>query len=73
MESAQEPLRLKINHIVYTTVEGIRASDIGGWWVQFAGSRESLHFQGDKPYEVNDQVKITFEKVTHADDDGRAK
>lgn len=75
---------LKINHVVYTTVEAIKPNEsvgheidpenekgpmlrivtpLPGWWVHFEGSRESLFFDGDKPFEKGDKVKITFEKV----------
>ncbi len=66
MESA--PQSLKVNHVVYTKVEEIKEANIDqtAWWVHFEGSRESLQFQGSKPFEIGDKIKITFEKVTDA-------
>lgn len=66
MPGVEPPLRLRIHNVIYTKVESIRESDMGGWWVHFAGSRESIHFPGDKPYEPGEAVKITFEKVDYA-------
>lgn len=61
MESAKTKIR--INHVTETEVKRIAQTD-GGWWVHFDGSRESIFFNGEKPYEVGDRVKITFEKVS---------
>lgn len=67
VEPTQAPLRLRINHVIYAKVEAVRESDLGGWWVHFTGSRESIYFPGnEKPYELGEAVKITFEKVNYA-------
>lgn len=57
---------IKINYIVYTKVHQVYqiAED---WHVHFEGSRESLNFGKEKPpYEVGEEIRITFEKVNHA-------
>ena len=55
--------QIKFHYVVYAPVASLRPSDLGGWWINFLGSRESIHFPGDKPFNYGDTVKITFEKV----------
>jgi len=38
-----------------------------GWYIQFEGSSESLHlFDTKPPWQVGDDVTITFERVNNA-------
>lgn len=63
MESPQEPgLRIRIKHVVVTTVESVRQMP-DGLYVHFEGSRESIRFVSENAFKAGDQVKITFEKV----------
>lgn len=50
--------------VIYTTVDKLENIH-GTWYANFLGSRESLAFGEDKPFDLGDQVKISFEKVPH--------
>lgn len=54
-----------IRHVIYTVVEDVTEKD-GQWWVHFEGSRESMAFGTEKPYEKGEKIKITFERVHDA-------
>lgn len=48
--------------IIYAPVN--RVEKVGDlWYVNFLGSWESLAFGEEKPFEVGDKVKITFERI----------
>ena len=55
--------RIRTIHTVITTVKAVTGTG-EDWWVHFEGSRESLAFHGEKPFEPGEKVKITFERVT---------
>ena len=66
MESTEATIR--INWIVNTTVIDVRMIE-DQWFVHFDGSRESMafgHKSEPKPFEIGDEVEITFRKVKHA-------
>ena len=65
MESAQAPLKIKINYTVLTKVLSIEwHNQPDGYFVHFEGSRESINF-GIEPtqWSVGQKVKITFEGI----------
>lgn len=63
-----EPVKTKINYVIYTTVLSVAKFDIG-WFVLFNGSRERLFFGTEEPsFNKGDKVKITFERIDDAQD-----
>lgn len=51
-------------HVTGTGSEAVFRKVSRGWFVQFAGSYESLFFGQEKPnLEEGDKVKISFEKI----------
>lgn len=72
-----EPTQAKIIYRLFTTVQKVEEkfthvfdgkhlerSDSIGWYIQFTGSNESIHFGEDKPeWKVGDRIEITFRRT----------
>ncbi len=54
MEPAKAPMRYVLVVPVVFAFDG---------WIRFDGSQERMFFGQDCPFDLGDQVKITFEKV----------
>jgi hypothetical protein len=62
MQQGPEKIKLRYNFVIYTSVN--RVEKVGEvWYANFLGSWESIAFGEEKPFEVGDKVKITFERI----------